>query len=152
MNLPTTFVSMCKLLSLAALGLSITACERYIWTVNEQPVFEPPALFKHYEISDPALAQCVEQVITDQKITQASDLTNLSCTHAGVNSVDGLAIFSGLKILDLSGNNLNEIKPLLFLPYLDTVNLKQNEALACADAEILGKQLTGELTLPQHCR
>ncbi len=141
-----------KALLLSALCLLITACERYTWTVNEQPVYNPPSLFKNQRISDSALADCVDQVIIDQHITKASQLTLLNCSYAGIASVDGLTIFSGLKHLDLSGNTLNEIKPLLYLPYLDTVNLEENPALSCTDAALLSKQLTGSLQIPQHCR
>ena len=141
-----------KLLAILLLALFVSSCERYTFTVNERPVFEPAPLFNGQRIPDSALAHCVEQAIADQHITQASELTSLACTHAGVTKLEGITIFTGLNQLDFSGNNLTEIKPLLFLPYLADANLTENPALNCADAQLLLKQLIGELILPVHCQ
>ena len=140
-----------KLVFITIICLFVSACERYTWTVNERAVYNPPTLFKDYSVADPALADCIDQIITDQRLTRATQLTRLNCSHAGIKNVEGLTIFTGLAYLDLSGNSLSHIKPLLFLPYLDTVNLKGNAALSCSDVQLLAKQLTGKLQLPAHC-
>lgn len=145
--------STATLLTALCLILTVSGCNRYVFTVNDQPVFEPAPLFDDYLINDTMLAQCVRQTIIDKKITTASDLTQLVCTHAGITQLEGLNIFTGLTQIDFSGNKLSSIKPILFLPYIESVNLTENPSLDCKDTKLLSEQLKDQqLILPTHCR
>ncbi len=141
-----------NLLFIAACCLFISGCERYTVTVNEKTVYNPPALYSGHKISDAALAACVNQVITDQRITRAEQLTRLNCSHAGVASIEGITAFTGLRFLDLSDNAIGDIKPLLYLPYLETVNLKGNPEFSCQDVELLAKQVSNRPELTHPCK
>lgn len=132
-------------------ALTLTGCENYTYTLNEQPVFTPPGLFSNYQISDQGLAGCLKQAILDQQVSKAHDLSQLNCSNAGITNLTGLEIFTGLTHVNLGNNALTEIKPLLFLPHLDTVLLGGNEALDCGDAKLLANQASGAVSLPTHC-
>ena len=130
----------------------VSGCNRYRLTVNARSVFEPAPLFKDHRIADQALAQCVEQAIIDQQVTRPAQLSKLSCSHAGLISLEGITVFTGLIRINLKGNSIIGIKPLLFLPRLESVNLEDNPSLNCQDAALLEEQLSGELLKPKHCR
>ncbi|WP_461518436.1 leucine-rich repeat domain-containing protein [Porticoccus sp.] len=129
----------------------LVGCENYTYTFNEQPVFTPPGLFTEYQVSDQGLAGCLNQAILDQKASKARDLTQLNCSNAGITSLSGLEIFTGLTQVNLGNNLLSDIKPLLFLPHLDTVLLGGNEKLDCRDGKQLLNQASGTVSLPTHC-
>jgi len=129
----------------------LNGCEGYLYTFNEQPVFDPPTLFTDYNIPDPALKACVAQAILDQNVTRANLLTNLNCSSAGIAELKGLEIFTGLTHINLDQNNLVEIKPLLFLPYPQLIDLEGNDQLFCADGQLLAKQVSDSVQLPSHC-
>lgn len=138
------------LVPVIVLASGLNGCDRYIFTVNEQPVHNPPTLFSGYEIVDPALRECVAQTIADQRISRSSELTRLICTHAEIANVLGLEIFSALAEVDLSDNNLQGIEPLLMLSNLTTVDLDDNVHLDCKDAATLASQVKS-VHLPKHC-
>lgn len=156
--------------------LLISACG-YSVSVNERVVYTPAPLFDDYSITDQRLADCVLQTITDLKITKASDLKRLNCSNAGIHSLAGLEVFTGLeelnlaqnsvqslseltpmtqlKVLILSGNMLKNVAPLLSLLKLQTLDLNENNQLACADILQLEKnwvELETILIKPQQCR
>ena len=60
-------------------------------------------------------------------------------------------LFSGYKIQDLAQNQLTSIKPLLYLPNLDSISLEGNTSLDCPDAQLLSEQVEGQIKLPAHC-
>ncbi|MGK2913976.1 MAG: leucine-rich repeat domain-containing protein [Porticoccaceae bacterium] len=152
MKSPLTYraVSRRSLLPAILVATLLGGCDRYIFTVNEQPVYKPPTLFTDYRIVDAALRGCVEQTIADQKISRAGDLTHLICTHAEIGNLEGLEIFSALANLNLADNDLNGIQPLLMLPNLATVDLSNNDHLDCKDAKTLADQVDS-VRLPKHC-
>ena len=129
----------------------LAGCEGYIYTLNEQPVFDPPKLFTDYNIPDPALKACIDQAIFDQKATSANQLTHLNCSSGGITELKGLEIFTGLTHINLNQNSLVEIKPLLFLPHPQLINLEGNDQLFCTDGQILAKQVSDSIKLPSHC-
>ena len=144
--------SLLTLLSVIFATCFISGCNRYQVTVNEQPVFQPAPLFKTQRIADSALAACINQTIVDQNITKPSQLSTLNCAHAGITSLEGLPVFMQLKVLNLSGNQLTDIKPLLFLPNIEAVSLSENPKLNCHDAQQLIGQVTVQVVAPTHCR
>ncbi len=129
----------------------LTGCENYTYTFNEQPVFEQPSLFTDYKIPDKGLSNCLKQAILDQKAHKASEVLQLNCSNAGISTLAGLEIFTGLTRINLDNNSLTEIKPLLFLGHLKTVLLSGNNKLSCVDGRLLAEQTDGDVTLPEHC-
>ena len=151
--------------------LLVAACESYDFKVNEKLVYTAKPLFTDFDTPDRALYECLKQGIVDQKISTASQLSSLSCSHAGISDLQGLAIFTGLTKLKLSSNqirNLAEITalttleelyldnnkvvdpvPLYQLPALRLLDLSGNATLQCPGATAF---LTIEsVKLPNHC-
>jgi len=148
-------------------------CQNYQMTLNEAVVYTPPQVFTDFTTEDPRLRNCLDQAIADQKVTSASDLRRLSCSHAGITSLNGIEAFVGLEELQLSYNKLTQLKPLALLGQLkillvDHNNLKDvpevltlgklerldsqnNTSLNCQDLKQLSVTFTGELTLPKQC-
>jgi len=120
-----------------------TGCERYAVTLNERPVYTPESVYSGYRIADRALASCIKQAVTEKKIKQPEQLLALNCSHAGVSQLNGIEVFSKLKTVNLSNNQLSDIKPLLFLGNLQQVNLNDNPAVNCVDIATL-RDLLGD--------
>lgn len=151
----------------------LSACSGYSVSVNDNPVYNPPSLFSEFRLTDPALHECVQQTIEDQQVTQAEALTQLNCSSAGIQSLEGLARFTGLKAISLNdndittldslkaltrlevlllrGNRVESAEPLLRLLRLKELDLRDNSALACGDAQQLADNLEGDIKLPEHC-
>ncbi len=151
--------------------LLIAGCGSYDFTVNERVVFSPKPLFTDYEITDPALGECIKQAIVDNTVTSAAQLSVLNCSHAGIQSLAGIGSFTGLTQLKLSSNefsDLTHLTPLSSLEdvYLDNnkienaaplydllslrlVDLRGNATLRCpASGALLRAE---EVRLPRHC-
>jgi len=140
---------------LAILGVTVLlgACDRYLVTVNDRPVSEPPPLLTGFEVSDIALDTCIHQAITDRAIRRVADMDTLICSHGGIKSLAGIEFFSRLHTINLANNDLTSIEPLLFMGSLHSVNLEENPNLNCAEVQKLASQLpgTGTLISPEHC-
>jgi len=111
--------------------LSLGGCARYEVTLNDQPVYSPPALYSQFEVADEALENCLRQTIADKRITQADQLTQLVCRYAGIKSIQGLENFFALEELDLSHNALVDLKPLKSLGKLLRLKINDNPNLLC---------------------
>ncbi|HEY7883594.1 MAG TPA: leucine-rich repeat domain-containing protein [Cellvibrionaceae bacterium] len=105
----------------------LTACSNYNVSVNDRVVYTPLPLFSDYQLSDDSLAGCVQQTISDEKITSARDLTRLRCTSAGIKDLSGIEKFAALEQLDLSDNELGNIAPLAKLGRLNLLLLRNNQ-------------------------
>lgn len=158
---------------LVLLGVAwlLAACQGYDVTVNDRVVYSPAPLFAGFDIPDPGLATCVRQAVIDQAITDPSDLKDLNCAHAGIESLDGLAEFSGLTRLGLASNRvrnlvelgrLGELEalylednrvvdpvPLYGLRKLQILDLSGNATLQCPARGMLDR--VDSLALPEHC-
>lgn len=154
--------------------IALSACSKYALTVNEAVVYQPAPLFKEYTLADKNLRQCVEQTIIDRKITAANQLKTLVCTSAGIQNLQGLAVFNllqelnlksnaltslegistltKLKILDASDNQIIDGQALLTLPNLAQLDLEDNAAMRCDDLKQFAQFNQGEYHFPQHCR
>jgi hypothetical protein len=69
----------------------------------------------------------------------AAGLTDLDANNAGFDSIVGLQNLTGLSVLNLAGNPIGDIQPLLDNPGLgagDTVNLSSTN-VSCADVALL---------------
>ncbi len=153
---------------------TLAACGNYAVTFNERPVYTPPPLLTDYQVADPRLETCLAQTIADQRITSAGALQRLSCSYAGIRSLEGIARFSQLRLLDLSDNQLTDLSALstlsqlahvdvshnnltsaaalLSLLRLQYLNIDHNPDLPCGDLRQLAAGFSGKLILPQQCR
>ena len=129
----------------------LSACERYVFTFNDTPIYQPSALFSDYTIADPALSRCVTQHIADLKIIAATELERLECPHLKITHLGGLDPFSGISILNLADNDLTSLAALYSLQQLRHLNLDTNPRLDCNEAGHFEKQSV-QLTLPVHCK
>lgn len=154
------------------MGLALSACQHYDFSVNERVVYSPRPLLTDFRIPDPALRDCVEQTINDNRISSLGQLQELACSGANIKSLEGLGHFSSLTRVDLAGNAITDIgelrvllelravllddnriedaSPLYRLPELSIVSLEGNNGLRCPGPEPL--QSLQQLTLPRHCR
>lgn len=150
----------------------LCACQGYDFTVNDRVVYSPQPLFANFDVPDPALRACLEQAIADASATAAVQLNDLNCSHAGIGSLEGLSIFTGLSRLRLSSNtirNLVELDrlialrelyldgnrvidpvPLYQLSALQVVDLSGNPGLQCPRSGSFAGVET--VILPEHCR
>jgi hypothetical protein len=149
----------------------LSACQDYDFKVNDKIVYSP-TLFRDFTTPDPGLTSCLQQTIIDAAVTEAHQLTVLDCSSAGIESLEGLSVFTGLTALSLSSNeirNLVELNrlaaletlflddnkiidpvPLYQLPGLRQVDLSGNAALQCPKPGNFEQVAT--VILPQHCR
>ena len=149
----------------------LSACESYDFTVNEKVVYSPRPLFADFEVPDKALRGCLEQAIADGGISAASQLSTLNCSHGGIEDLDGIASFPGIKLLSLSSNNIRNLVeisaittleelyldnnqvidpvPLYQLGGLRTLDLSGNPGLQCPDKGGFARVET--VILPDHC-
>tara|TARA_B110000503_G_scaffold139353_1_gene227555 strand:- start:617 stop:1132 length:516 start_codon:yes stop_codon:yes gene_type:complete len=164
------FININQFLAVICIALT-TSCQQYDVTINDQLVYQPKSLFRDYSIADPALEDCIEQVIIDANITNAADLKQLNCSNAGVTSLEGLATFTGLTGLKLSdnqirnlvelgnikkledlilaNNNIIDPVPLSSLPNLKRLDLSGNSDLQCPHTNRFGHIV--DLKLPKAC-
>jgi Leucine-rich repeat (LRR) protein len=115
-----------KLTLLSGLLLLLASCADYQFKLNDRVVYTPAPLYTEYNITDEALRECVKQHVGDGAMTQANQLVELNCSHAGVTSLEGIEVFTALKRLKLSSNNITEIGPLAPLANLAKVYLEGN--------------------------
>lgn len=162
------------LLPLLLTSLLVSACSKYQFTVNEKVVYTPAPLFTDFTTADLNLRNCLDQAIKDQAVTAPAQLTLLNCSNAGITSLRGLEIFTGLehvnlahnalqraealaamaqlKTLILASNQLRKIPEILGKEHLQEVDLSNNPDLDCADIRQLSARFDGELSAPQQCQ
>ena len=162
-----------RALGAAALALTLAGCMGYDYKLNERVVFQGPRLFVDYAIADEHLRACVAQAISDNRITRPEALEDLNCSQAGIASLAGLEVFTGLRRLGLDGNAISDLAPLYPLRQLELLQLRGNriaaldarlcqgaakrialagnEALACADIAKLQACGARLIDVPAHC-
>jgi hypothetical protein len=159
-------------------GLLVTllnACS-YSVSVNDNLVYTPSSLFTDFSVADANLFRCIEQTISDRKITNPKQLKLLNCSNAGIENLAGLEIFSELEELNLAENNLQRLEPLgqlarlkvvllnknklvniaplLQLLHLNNLNLEDNPSLECTDVRQLMvnmEELSTRFYPPEQC-
>ena len=160
-------------IQLMLLSLVLAGCADYQFTLNDRVIYSPEPLFADYQMENSALQQCLEQTILDHRLTAASQLLELICTHAGIDSLAGLETFTGLtriklsdnaianlgplaglaqlQQLELAGNRIRSLLPLRGLMRLSYLGLTRNASLNCA--ELKHFRAIGQLDLPApaHC-
>lgn len=154
--------------------LLLSACSDYSLTVNEQVVYTPPRIFTDFRLKDLELQRCVDQSIGEDGITAAKQLERLQCPGKAIVSVEGLELFSELKVLGLEHNALTDITSLGQLTKLEQLNLadnalvdvsvlqilnklhylnlSENSALDCSGLSGIALPKEGKLLRPNHCQ
>lgn len=161
-----------RMLLALGIGVALGACQQYDFSVNERVVYSPRPLLTGFRLPDPALRDCVERTINDNRISTVGQLQELSCSGANISSLEGLGHFSSLTRIDLAGNTITDISalrvllelrtvllddnriedasPLYRLPTLSMLSLEGNQGLRCPGPDQL--RSVPQLTLPRHCR
>jgi len=103
----------------------LSACQDMDFKVNDTVVYSP-VLFHDFQVPDAALDNCLRQTIKDSSITRAEQLTILDCSHAGIESLEGLSTFSNLIALRLSSNEVRNLMELGRISTLETLRLDEN--------------------------
>ena len=163
------------LLAATVAVVSLSGCntfEKYDVTLNEVTVYSATPEATLQPIADQALSNCLEQSLTDTGERDPEAILSLNCSHAGIASLDGLAQFSQLKSIKLSGNeirNLVELErltalrqlwlndnqiidpiPVLRIDTLRNLDLTGNPRLQCPERERIPTALN--IALPEHCQ
>ena len=162
-----------NLIALCLSAATLAACQGYEITVNDREIYRPAAALTQFHMADSNLQNCLDQTVKDQNITAVAQLTQLSCTHAGIKDVSGLEYFSAIEALNLADNEITAIEPLgklsklkvllltnnklvnadavLSLLQLQQLDLKGNQGLDCSELTRLDKQSPAEILKPAHC-
>ena len=133
-------------------GACLGGCRDYQVTLNERPIYQPPAVIEKIALADTALETCIDQVIHDQQVTAIENLTQLRCSNAGVRSLSGLEQLAYLREVDLSNNDIVKIDSLFALPNLLLLRLTGNDKLACEQlSQLKNKNSALNVEGPSHC-
>ena len=157
---------------LALLFILLTGCGNYDITVNDHVIYGAPTVFLDFNLPDDALQTCVSQQMIDLRLTSPEALTDLNCSNAGIESLEGIELFSNIERLKLSSNRIRNLMalskvtglqelwlddnviidpvPLGSLVHLRALNLANNGSLQCPKNGLL--DYVGTLTLPEHCK
>jgi len=97
--------------------------------------------------ASPALAECIRVRYRGAEIRE---LTDLSCPSRGIDSIAGIEQLLALKRIDLSGNRIRDLSPLLQLdPHqIETIDLSGNRATSCTQAM---QALGTKVIFPETC-
>lgn len=76
---------------------------------------------------DPNLEACVNEAVSNSGVTDAQELTELSCWNSEINSIKGLEKLTNLSSLNLGYNNLTNISTLAELTNLSSLDLSNNK-------------------------
>lgn len=131
--------------------LVLTGCSQYEFTFNEQPVAGVPKLAEKMDVADHDLAECIDQIVYDQRITQLNQLTRLSCQQNNIRSLEGINQLQQLSYVNLSRNALRDATPLLSLPHLAEVDLRGNSGIECGSVRQLAARGV-HVHSPAHCQ
>jgi Leucine-rich repeat (LRR) protein len=101
---------------------ALFGCQNYPVTFNGSPI-KAPTLLSGYQLTDKNLAICVGEHIFDQKITRFGQLRQLNCAQRSIKSLHGIEQFHNLLKVDISGNPINSVAPLLAIKTLEEVTL-----------------------------
>lgn len=153
--------------------LLLSSCGRYLVTLNETTLYKPAPLFLNFDMVDQALYTCIAEHVRQHKITAAEQLQSLNCSHANIENLEGLWVFSELeelnlshnrlgnlaelrslqklKHLDLSANPISDLSDLFFLADLEVLKLQQNPAISCQEAHKLSRYVKQLVEMPEQC-
>lgn len=160
-----------KILCAAILANLLTGCAKYSVAVNDNTVYTPPPIFTAFSTPDRNLQRCIDATIKENHLTQAEQLKRLFCPNSEIKNLNGIEIFKGIVVLDLSNNQIVDITPIKALQNVKQVNLAGNaietlaplannkkleQVLAAKNAKLecdstVPLKHIKELSLPTHC-
>lgn len=96
------------------------------------------------------LHACIAQKYRGKEI---ADMENLICPNAGIDSLVGMEKLVVLRRIDLSGNRIEDISPLLKLPvdYMESIDLRGNHRISCKSINDLASRFIGKVVRPASC-
>lgn len=160
-------------LFLVLLCTTFVGCQRYAVSVNDNRVYEPPALFADYDIRDRHLKSCIQDIIIEDNIRAANQLKRVVCASGDISDLSGLSRFTEIEQLglagnsissitelakltslshaDLSSNNIANFTPLSTLPRLKYLKLSGNSAANCDSIQQEQVTKIEQYVAPEHC-
>lgn len=90
-------------------------------------------------LPDGTLQQCVTDTANAGNLIEVGELTNLVCS--GVADVSGLDVYTNLTSLELSGNTLTTLGPILQMYQLQYLDISGNPTLPCDEIDELAQRL-----------
>ena len=97
-------------------------------------VFPAKQQFGDIDISDPLLARCIESEAATNGWNSADEVTGLDCPQAGIKQLNGLQSFVNIEVLNLRGNQIDDISLLNALKGLRELDLSSLPGLTDIDA------------------
>jgi Leucine-rich repeat (LRR) protein len=157
--------------------LALASCRGgYTYTLNDSVIYSPTDAGNPTAsvLRDSALQACLNQVLKkDQRPVKLEDVRLLACPGSGVETLIGIENLPHLEQLELSDNQIHDLKPLtqlrdlrvlalrnnpvasieplLSLPALRFVSLQGAEQLPCKELAKLKTKLGNTLSEPLHC-
>lgn len=142
-------------------------------SVNNQAVYDPEGRLARNTVVNADLQGCINLALRQQRLTDAADLTVLSCANSQIDKLDNIEQLRNLRFLDLAnnsisnitplegltdlgglnlaGNQIIDIGPLLNIASLVTVSLLGNDNIPCEQLRALQARLGSNLTPPTAC-
>lgn len=109
-------------LMITALSLSLLSCQSLPVTINGNTLNSTP-LMSVTTIEDKHLTACVKEHVFDHKVSKPADLKQLNCSQRSIQTLNGLEIFTNLQKVNLAGNPIESLKPLIAITSLEEVIL-----------------------------
>lgn len=131
--------------------LSLAACSRYSFRLNDNLLYTPPQLYLVDNIADASLRNCIQQHVEDQELNTPEQLQQLICSNAGITNLEGLDRFSRIEQLSLGDNQLSEVSTLFMLANLEYVDLSGNNFISCEEVNRLKSLVNNSSRFPQEC-
>ena len=141
-----------KLIFTAFIMTLLLSCADYEITLNDQPLQLRKPASVEFTVSDSALSRCLSETLKTQITIRIDDLDTLDCSFAGIKSLEGLEQFQGLVRVKLSGNELDDIRPLLSLGELTIADLEQNHNIPCPQLLVLESFIGTGLIHSRKCK
>ena len=160
--------------AVAVLYLLAACAQPYAVSINNQAVYDPTGRLPDVDTIDADLQGCINLALRQQRLTNAAELTVLSCANSAIRRLENIGQLRQLRFLDLSNNQIVnitpleelpvlsglsltnnriiDIAPLLNLPALSSVSLTGNNGIPCQQLRQLASHLPGNLNAPQSCQ
>jgi len=154
---------------------SLTFCStQFAVTVNQQTVYDPRIPAGSVTVADANLQGCINLALSQQDISNATELTVISCPGSGVESLEGISQLTELRFIDLAdnliidlkplsglerlsgfsipNNRVRDISPLFAMQSLSAVILTGNSEIPCGQLNLLEATLGNNLTRSEQCQ
>jgi len=154
--------------------LLLTGCGRkFSVSVNEQMLYDPRPGSALVVVADAGLQSCINVLVRDRQITDASQIQVLACPMLEIASLAGIGQLVNLRFLDLAGNQLvnldglanarslssinapdnrlQDISAILRIPTLSSAVMTGNVLIPCSQLAQLQETLGNNLLAPDSC-